>query len=124
MTRQTYIYDPDLDCVRPKYGHNEYREPGGPNLIRDDMPGGIHGTLSHADGRVYDSKSRYLAEVRARGYEVVGNDTSRAKKPETPRAEYEREAVTAARQIEGNWNDTRGWLRQHNERAEWRRRNG
>lgn len=124
MSRQTYIYDPDLDCVRPKYGHNQFEERSGPNLIRDDLPGGINGMLSHADARIYTSKSRYLREVRARGYEVVGNDTGGPKKPVTPRSEYEREAVVAREQIAGNWNDTRGWLRQHNERTEWKRRNG
>lgn len=32
--------------------------------------------LSHADGQTYDSKSAYLAGVKASGCEVVGNDTS------------------------------------------------
>ena len=29
---------------------------------------------SHADGKVYTSKTKYRAELRARGYEEVGNE--------------------------------------------------
>ena len=29
---------------------------------------------SMADGQIYDSKSRYRAEIKARGYEEIGNE--------------------------------------------------
>lgn len=37
---------------------------------------GMDAILSHADGRMYDSKSAYYASVRRSGAEIVGNDTS------------------------------------------------
>lgn len=43
-------------------------------IIRDDLPGGVNGMVSHADGKRYDSKSQYNAAVRAAGCRVVGND--------------------------------------------------
>lgn len=39
--------------------------------------GGIHGLKSMADGRIYDSKSRYRANLRARGLVEVGNEQNR-----------------------------------------------
>lgn len=41
---------------------------------------------SMADGKMYDSKSRYRAEVRARGLEEVGNDQIEIRRPEPPSA--------------------------------------
>jgi hypothetical protein len=49
-----------------------------PYVIGDDLPGGIHGMVSHADGKKYDSKSKYLAEVKARRCSVVGNEWNNA----------------------------------------------
>ena len=40
----------------------------------DTMPGGVNGTLNHADGKRYDSKSEYHKAVKAKGCVVVGND--------------------------------------------------
>jgi hypothetical protein len=37
---------------------------------------GMDPILSHADGRMYDSKSAYYASVKRSGSEIVGNDTS------------------------------------------------
>lgn len=45
-----------------------------PSVQSDSLPGGIHGIFSHADGRRYDSKAKYLAEAKARGCEVIGNE--------------------------------------------------
>jgi hypothetical protein len=50
----------------------------GPMVISDTMDA----TLNHADGRLYDSKRAYERAVRARGFEIVGNDTSMNKPPE------------------------------------------
>lgn len=47
-------------------------------VIRDDLPGGVNGMISHADGKRYDSKSSYERSVRARGCRVVGNDWNNA----------------------------------------------
>ncbi len=41
-----------------------------PNVISDAMAP----IRSHADGRMYDSKSAYRADLRARGYVEVGNE--------------------------------------------------
>jgi hypothetical protein len=51
----------------------EYRPPAHAatiSVIRDEMDA----TLNHADGRHYTSKRRYEAEVRARGYTIIGNE--------------------------------------------------
>lgn len=47
----------------------------GPNIISDTMDL----TLNHADGKHYDSKSRYYRAVKAAGCEIVGNDMSAMK---------------------------------------------
>lgn len=38
---------------------------------------------SMADGKIYSSKSRYYAETKARGYEIVGNEKVKGKTPDT-----------------------------------------
>ena len=43
-----------------------------PRLIRD----GMDPTWNPADGRTYESKSSYYAAVKAKGYEIAGNDSS------------------------------------------------
>lgn len=114
--RRRYRFDADLDCV-VEVGSNYFEERArGPHVIGDDLPGGVKGMLSHADGRMYDSKSRYRAEVKARGYVEIGNETKFPVKPQPTRADYEREVVTAREQIAGDWNGTRGWLAKQNER--------
>ena len=45
-------------------------------LIFDTMPGGIHGMKSMADGKQYDSKSRYYRSLKDHGCVIVGNDSS------------------------------------------------
>lgn len=35
---------------------------------------------SMADGKHYDSKSRYRAEVKARGFEIVGNEKAQPRR--------------------------------------------
>lgn len=52
-------------------GPRNHADPA-PNVITDTMP---H-TLNMADGRHYDSKSRFRAATRARGLEEVGTDKS------------------------------------------------
>ncbi len=57
-----------------EYEASQYKTQKVGPVFRDDLPGGIHGMLSHADGKRYDSKSEYEKAVRASGCRVVGND--------------------------------------------------
>lgn len=65
---------------------NEQREHRALHIINDDMIGAadINGLQSHADGKMYDSKSRYRAELRARGCIEVGNDPQANRIPDQP----------------------------------------
>ncbi|MGE0853284.1 MAG: hypothetical protein AB7O44_27355 [Hyphomicrobiaceae bacterium] len=49
----------------------------------------IHGVKapfkSHADGKMYDDRRTYERELRARGYEIVGNERRPFFEPERPR---------------------------------------
>lgn len=45
----------------------------GPQVISDTMPAMVH----PSNGKMYDSKSRFRAETRARGLVEVGNETMR-----------------------------------------------
>ena len=57
-----------------------------PNIISDVLDS----TLNHADGKHYDSKSKYYRAVKEAGCEVVGNDSS-ITAPKHP--EYKSEGV-------------------------------
>lgn len=43
----------------------------------------IDGFRSMADGKMYDSKSRYATDLRARGLEIVGNEKAPFEKEHT-----------------------------------------
>lgn len=45
-----------------------------PYIVTDNLPGGIHGMRSMADGKFYDSKAAYYASLKRSGHEIVGND--------------------------------------------------
>lgn len=62
------------NCLPPR-NLNRSDHPA-PAIISDTLPGGIHGMLSHADGRIYDSKQAYYKSVRAAGCEIVADDRS------------------------------------------------
>jgi hypothetical protein len=49
------------------------RRTSGPQVISDTMPGMVH----PCNGKMYDSKSRFRAETRARNCVEVGNETMR-----------------------------------------------
>jgi hypothetical protein len=66
MSRTTYVYVAGLGVV-PKSKDPRRHLHGVISDHLDDM-------LSHADGKIYTSKAKYRAELRARGYEEVGND--------------------------------------------------
>lgn len=83
MSRTTFIYDPDLDCVRQKYGDNYFEEPKeGPSVITDDLKGGVNGLRNHADGRMYDGKRAFEAATRRAGAVTVGNEEVKGRPPE------------------------------------------
>lgn len=63
-----------------------------PYVVSDAM-GGIHGLKSMADGRIYDSKRKYRAELRAHGCEEVGNE----QRPDTLRPFSDRTYVEDVR---------------------------
>lgn len=60
--------------------------------------------VSMADGKVYDSKSRYRAELRARGFEEYGNEKSYVKPREwdRPQSAYENDIREAMGEL--GWN--------------------
>lgn len=74
----------DLDQAWPAecYGHFgvSAEAAAGPQIITDT----IEAFRSHADGRVYTSKSRYRAELKARGCIEVGNDVAATSRPSAP----------------------------------------
>lgn len=79
MTRRTYRYDADADMVY-EVGSNYFEErKEGPSIISDYLPGGINGLRNHADGGIYDSKSRYTKAVRRAGCEIIGNESPEVK---------------------------------------------
>lgn len=54
-----------------------------------------------ADGQIYDSKSAYRAELKARGYREVGNDAPAAPRPYTPE-NVERDIADSIQMIEAD----------------------
>lgn len=44
------------------------------NIIRDSLGEGVKGIWNPATNQRYDSRSKYLADTKAAGCEVVGND--------------------------------------------------
>ncbi len=58
------------------------------NVISDDL--GIKGVLNPADGKTYDSKSAYYKAVKAKGYEIVGNEKLGPSKPNVPDIDWKR----------------------------------
>jgi len=85
--------------VRP---HEVVREPKQrsplpcPMVITDE----IEPFQSMADGKIYTSKSRYYAETRARGYEIVGNERIKPKSAEPDERQIERDLADAYDQCE------------------------
>lgn len=64
--RQKLFWNRDTSSWEPHYPQHLARI----HVIPDEADA----FLSHADGKHYTSKSRYRAELRARGCEEVGND--------------------------------------------------
>lgn len=114
--RTRYRYDADLDAVVEIRGNYFEEAPQGPSVITDDIGAGVNGLRHMADGKHYDSKSRFRAETRAHGMVEVGDQNPIAKPPEKPKDYYGQQVRDASAQIAGNWNGTADWLRRQNER--------
>lgn len=70
-----------------------------PMIISDQLDG----VLSHADGRVYDSKSAYYAAVRAAGCEIVGNERMPEPQERYSPAGLKQDIATAIDQLEAGY---------------------
>lgn len=66
--RTRYRYDPKTDTVVEAH---QAPPRSGVSVISDTMDAMVHPVT----GKVYDSKSRFRAETRARGLTEVGNET-------------------------------------------------
>jgi hypothetical protein len=124
--RRTYRYDKDLECVvEVRAGSNYFVEdpPKGPGLISDNM-GGVKGlrAMYRKDGKRFDSKSRYRADVKAHGLEIVGNDDPRGSAP--PPVDYGRAVKDAYQQFDGNYNGMADRVKAEERQTKWRRDNG
>lgn len=80
MARETFVYRPGLGVVSKSEA---------PPLHASDqafyaIPDGMDAIRSMADGKMYDSKSRYYSSVRANGCEVIGNDSVPRQRREMP----------------------------------------
>lgn len=53
-------------------------------VVTDDT---VEHFKSHADGKMYSSKKKYRQEIRARGFEEVGNDSGKTIEADNVRAE-------------------------------------
>lgn len=69
MGRRTYVLR-DGELIAKSEAGPLYGARAAP-MVRPD---GMEPVRSMADGRVYDSRSRYYASVRALGCEIVGDD--------------------------------------------------
>lgn len=118
-----YRYDKDLECM-VEIGGNYFEEtPKGPSLISDDL--GTQGVRHMANGKKYDSKSRFRAETKRRGLVEVGTGHDFAdRRPATPKGHYHQVAKDAWQQFDGNFNGIADRVKAENARTEWRRRNG
>ena len=80
MARETYVFRSGLGVI-PKHEADPLHS-GDPSayVIAD----GMDPILNVQNGRMYDSRSRYYADIRAAGCEVIGNDTVQRQRHEMP----------------------------------------
>lgn len=83
MSRETFVWR-DGKCV-PKHLAAPLSAPR--HYV---IPDSMDAIKSMADGKMYESKSDYYASVKARGFEIVGNE-----KPTLRRAEPNEQRVNA-----------------------------
>lgn len=78
--------------------------PESPNAAPNIRADGMDAILSHADGRIYDSRSAYYASVKAAGCEIVGNDTGGfGPRPEYRPKDVGRDIQTAMQQLQSGY---------------------
>jgi hypothetical protein len=70
MARQTFVMRAGALVPKHLAAPLHVAHSDGPSVISDELDY----VQNPADGRRYTSKSRYYAEVRARGLEIVGNE--------------------------------------------------
>lgn len=88
-------------------------------FIIDDTMGPIR---SMANGRVYDSKSRYMQSIRDRGLEVVGNDLLSKKPRNIPDKITEKVILDKIEKAEATMSDPTKWRAHQNRNMELRER--
>jgi hypothetical protein len=77
MARERFIWDKELQTLLPadEYKAKRYQSNRAHSVIQDS----IDPFLSHADGKIYDSKAAYRAELRRRGLVELGNELPKPK---------------------------------------------
>ncbi len=124
--RTTYRWDADMDCLVEVRSNSNYFEetPQGPNVISDTMGDNINGlrAMYRKDKKHFDSKSRYRADVKANGLEIVGNDDMRGSPP--PPVNYGQKVKDAYEKFDGNYQGMADLVRAEEQRTAWRRNNG
>lgn len=95
MARATYVIR-DGELVEKHLARPLHASSAAP-MIRTD---GMDAIRSMADGRMYDSKSAYYADLKARGCEIVGNDKAPFdRRPTFEPQGVERDVKTAIEQL-------------------------
>ena len=76
MPRQTYVYDRATRKLVPKVKPST---PRGPQIINS----ACEPFRSMADGKIYTDKAKYRAEIKARGFQEIGNERPLPSGPRT-----------------------------------------
>lgn len=77
MPRQTFVWDKDAhELVPAAIYYNRPRPDRRSGLPRPAVFSDTQEIKSMANGKMYDSKSRYRADLKAMGFTEVGNDSS------------------------------------------------
>ncbi len=125
--RTRFRYDADLEAmVEIRSGSNYFVEDTakGPSVVSDTMGESVKGlrAMYRKDGKHFDSKSQYRADVKAHGLEISGNDDVRGSAP--PPIDYGRVVKEAHDQFSGNYNGISDRVRAEEQQSKWRRDNG
>lgn len=84
MARERFVYDRQQGKLVPAWVFYEKQARG---VARSDLPApmlisdSLADVLNPADGKRYDSKSKYYAAVKAKGCEIVGSDAGKTASP-------------------------------------------
>lgn len=84
MTREVFRWDPqlgvyDVNKQRPKSTGPKRSHLSTPNIVFDNL--GFHGIKSQADGKQYDSRSRYYRSLKEQGAHIVEHKAPKGFKP-------------------------------------------